>query len=206
MPVVWALRKRGIDAQAFGYATRRDSLERHAERLEAAIEGWRLKRGEDQALPLLGLFTHSMGGLVARAYLARHHARLQSTHQRLWMLAPPNQGAYVAEKLRDWKTFRWLYGAASESLLPERASEVGELPQTAEVRVLAGGDLQGEKGLHRWIPGNHDGLVRVEETALPGVEPMLVGGSHSTLQWRRDLIAAAADFFLAPLLDDTDEQ
>lgn len=203
MPVVWALRKRGLDAHAFGYATRRDSLARHAERLEAAIDDLRMKRGEQQALPLLGLFTHSMGGLVARAYLARPGAREQSKRQRLWMLAPPNQGAYVADKLRDWKTFRWLYGAAAESLLPERAGEVGNLPKTAEARVLAGGDLEGEKGLHRWIPGNHDGLVRVEETALPGVEPKLVGGSHSTLQWRGDLLAEAASFFLAPLLDGT---
>ncbi len=198
MPVVWSLRRRGLDAHAFGYATRRDCLATHGARLEAAIDTWRTRRGDDirEPLPRLCLLTHSMGGLVARSYLARPTATRQSRRQRVWMLAPPNQGSYVADKLRNFKPFHWIYGAAAPELLPESAATLGPMPQTAEVRVMAGGTTKDDAGLHRWIPGNHDGLVRVAETGLDGVEPELVGGSHSTLQWRADMISAAAEFFL----------
>ena len=37
LPTVIHLRRRGFDACAFAYRTRRDSLERHAERLEAFV-------------------------------------------------------------------------------------------------------------------------------------------------------------------------
>ncbi len=198
-PVVWSLRRRGLQARAFGYATRRDPLAVHGERLATAIERWRQKRGDDleRPLPLLCLLTHSMGGLVARTYLASSAAARQSQRQRVWMFAPPNQGSYVADKLRDLKLFHWVYGAAAKELLPERVRELGSVPKSAEVRIVAGGSLSGDRGLHGWIPGNHDGLVRVDETGFEGHQPELVGGSHSTMQWRPELLAAAAAFFSA---------
>jgi hypothetical protein len=62
------------------------------------------------------------------------------------------------------------------------------------VLVLAGGRRTGDIGYTRRISGNNDGLVGLAETALPGVEPVLVGGVHSTLQWRPAVLRRAADF------------
>lgn len=192
-PVVRYLRNRGFQAAAFGYATRTDSLERHAERLEAFIDTW-LK---GQTVPMLGILTHSMGGLVARAYLARPGAAVQATRQRLAMLGPPNQGAALAATLRGFRPFRWLYGAAAEVLQPDRAATLPPPPVSAEVLILAGGKRKGERGYSRWIAGNNDGLVGVAETALPGIVPEMIGGAHSLLQWRPAVLARAAAFLAA---------
>jgi len=188
-PIVRFLRKSGFDAQAFGYATRAESLEMHGERLERFLAGW--LKGQ---VPVLGILTHSMGGLVARAYLARAGAAGQSLAQRLVMLAPPNQGAVLAARMRGFSPFRWLYGLAAEELQPERVARLPTPPASAAVLVLAGGKHGSEVGYTRRIPGNIDGLVSVAETALPGIDPEFVGGVHSTLQWRRDVLGRAARF------------
>lgn len=189
-PVVQFLRRRGFRAAAFGYATRRDSLERHAERLEAFLDDWL----EGQVAPTLGILTHSMGGLVARAYLARPGAARQALRQRVAMLAPPNQGAALAARFRGFRPFHWLYGQAAEILQPARAAALPPPPASAEVLILAGGKREGERGYSRWIAGNNDGLVGVAETALPGIAPELVYGAHSFLQWRPAVLARAAAF------------
>ena len=188
-PIVWYLRRLGFDARAFGYPTRAQTLEQHGERLEGFVGDW---LGEPA--PLLGILTHSMGGLVARAYLARAGAATQSQRQRVVMLAPPNQGAALAEHMRDFRPFRWLYGAAADELQPSRAARLPAPPASAAVLVLAGGRRGSEVGYSRRIIGNNDGLVGVAETALPGVIPEFVGGVHSTLQWRPAILRRAARF------------
>ncbi len=188
-PIVWFLRRQGFAARAFGYATRRESLAQHGERLEAFLAGWL-----ERPVPTLGILTNSMGGLVARAYLARAGAQSQSQRQRVVMLAPPNRGAALAASMRGFRPFHWLYGAAAEELQPERAAHLGSPPASAELLILAGGKHDSEVGYTRRIPGNNDGLVGVAETALPGVAPEFVGGLHSTMQWRPAVLRRAAAF------------
>ena len=188
-PIVWYLRRQGFAARAFGYATRRHSLAQHGERLEEFLAGW--LKGQ---VPTLGILTHSMGGLVARAYLARAGAAAQSQRQRVVMLAPPNQGAALAASMRGFRPFHWLYGAAAEELQPERAATLGSPPGSAELLILAGGKHDSEVGYTRRIAGNNDGRVGVAETALPGVPPVFVGGLHSTMQWRPAVLRRAASF------------
>ncbi|MEZ4451712.1 MAG: hypothetical protein R3B09_19755 [Nannocystaceae bacterium] len=189
-PTAWYLRRFGLDARPFGYDTRGATLAEHGASLERFVEAWQAER----PFRRIGILTHSMGGLVARAYLARPSAVAQCDEQRLVMLAPPNQGAWLAAKMRGFRPFHWLYGAAAEELQPERASRLPPPPPSARVLILAGGALRGDVGLLSRIPGNNDGLVRLAETALPGIEPVLVGGSHSVLQWRREVLKRAIDF------------
>ena len=188
-PIVWYLRRLGFAARPFGYQTRAHSLVQHAERLEGFITGWL-----GQEVPVLGILTHSMGGLVARAYLARATAVTQSRRQRVVMLAPPNQGAALAASMQGFAPFRWLYGQAAGELLPDRVATLGPVPASADVLILAGGRHNSEIGYTRRIVGNNDGLVSVAETALPGVEPEFVGGVHSTLQWRPAVLRRAGRF------------
>jgi pimeloyl-ACP methyl ester carboxylesterase len=188
-PIVWWLRRRGFAARAFGYATRTHTLAQHGERLEGFLSTWL-----EGQVPTLGILTHSMGGLVARAYLARAGAAAQARRQRVVMLAPPNQGAALAATMRGFAPFRWLYGAAADELQPERAALLGSPPSSAELLILAGGRRGSEVGYSRRIAGNNDGLVSVAETALPGVVPEFVGGVHSTLQWRPAVLRRAAQF------------
>lgn len=197
LPTARYLARLGFDARPFGYPTRRDELAGHAERLEAEIREW---LGGD-SIEVLGLLTHSMGGLVARALLARDSLRAFAPRQRLVMLAPPNQGATLAEQNRDFPPFRWLYGQAADELQPPRVAELPPPPDSCETLILVGGTGDG-RGFNPRISGDDDGVVASAETPLPGLEPEFVGGLHSTLQWRDDVLRRAAEFLAGEAIDE----
>jgi pimeloyl-ACP methyl ester carboxylesterase len=188
-PTARILARHGLDARAFGYATRRQSLDEQAAQLEAEIRTWLAGQQPD----VIGILTHSMGGLVARALLARPSARELAPKQRLVMLAPPNRGAALAERNRDFAPFRWIYGKAAGELQPPRVAELPLPPETCETLILVGGTGDG-RGYNPAIEGDDDGVVALDETSLPGLEPEFVGGVHSTLQWRPDVLDRAAAF------------
>ncbi|MCA9690227.1 MAG: hypothetical protein R3A51_00585 [Nannocystaceae bacterium] len=198
LPTAWALRLYGLEARTFGYPTRAGTLEEHADRLADFLDRW---RAGAPAWPVLGFLTHSMGGLVARAYLASERARAQSHHQRVVMLAPPNRGAHLAERFGSLRPFHWLYGKAATELSRERVRDLPRAPASAEVLILAGGKRpvgdEEPRGYARWIPENNDGLVGVSETELPGApKPEMVYGAHSFLQWRPGVLDRAVRFLL----------
>jgi hypothetical protein len=188
-PTARFLTRRGLNPRTFGYRTRRATLAGHAEQLEHEIRSWL----GNEAQPMLGILTHSMGGLVARALLARPSFQEFAQQQRLVMLAPPNQGAVLAARNRHRRPFRWLYGHAVDELQPHRAAELPVPPRSCETLILVGGTGDG-RGYNPMIVGDDDGVVASAEAALPGIEPVFVGGVHSTLQWRADVLDRAATF------------
>ncbi|MEX1367543.1 MAG: hypothetical protein AB1Z98_30725 [Nannocystaceae bacterium] len=186
-PTARWLRRRGLRAAAFGYPTRRGELSSHADALAQWLDRWL-----HEPVPVLGFLSHSMGGLVVRAYLQRHAGR-HAARYRVVMLSPPNRGAALAEANRGNPLMRWLYGDAAEQLRPHRVQAMPGLPAQVDALVLAGG--RGDpRGYNPRIQGDDDGVVGVEETRLPGVEPTVVGGVHSLLQWRPDVLRRAAAF------------
>lgn len=189
LPTAVLLRRHGLRVRGFDYPTRTGTLDQHGARLAAFVRGW---LGEPP--PLLGFVTHSMGALVVRAYLAGHaDAR---TRHRVVMLSPPNQGSQLAARQRGGVLFRWVYGDAARELVPERARALPAAPDNADVLVLAGG--RGDpRGYNPLLTGDDDGVVAVGEMGMPGVEPVMVGGVHATLQWRPAVLARAAAFILA---------
>jgi pimeloyl-ACP methyl ester carboxylesterase len=191
-PTARVLVREGFDARPFSYATRRHDLEGHAERLEQALRSW---LGERE-VPMLGLLTHSMGGLVARALLARPSMQAWIPRQRLVMLAPPNRGAVLAERRRNSPMFRGVYGRAADELQPDRVARLPAPPACCETLILIGGTGDG-RGYNPGIVGDDDGVVASAETGLDGIEPEFVGGVHSILQWRADVLARACAFLRA---------
>ena len=192
-PTARFLARRGLNARPFGYRTRRTTLAGHAERIEHEIRAW---LGDD-VQPVLGILTHSMGGLVARALLARPSMQELFMRQRLVMLAPPNQGAVLAERNRDRLAFRWLYGHAVDELQPRNVAQLPMPPRSCETLILVGGTGDG-RGYNPVITGDDDGVVASAETGLPGLDPEFVGGVHSMLQWRPDVLGRAAAFLSNP--------
>ena len=192
IPTAWALRPYGITARPFGYRTRIGTLRDHARRLSRFLDQWL----GDYRPPVLGFLTHSMGGLVVRAYLA-HEGDRHAPAQRVVMLSPPNRGSALAQRGRNNPAFRWLYGQAVEQLQPEAVRALPPPPESARVLVLAGG--RGDpRGYNPALDGDDDGVVAIAEMGLDTTDPRLVpefmGGIHGLLQWRPAVLRRAGEF------------
>jgi len=188
LPTAWNLRRHGIVARPFGYRTRRASLRDHGHSLSLFLDRWL----GDARPPVVGFLTHSMGALVVRAYLEQAEGK-HAPCQRIVMLSPPNRGSELARRNVNNPAFRWLYGQAARELQPERVAAMPGLPDSADVLVLGGG--RGDpRGYNAKLTGDDDGVVAVAEMGLPNHAPRVVGGLHSTLQWRPAVIRDAAAF------------
>lgn len=132
--------------------------------------------------------THSMGGLVLRQ-LARDHALPVG---RVVMLAPPNHGSEIVDRLGDNALFRHLAGPAAQQLRTGGAVP-GDRPPF-ELGVLAG-----RRTLNPWLslllPGANDGKVTVASTQLPGMRDFRVlPTSHPLILHDREAIALTLNF------------
>jgi pimeloyl-ACP methyl ester carboxylesterase len=168
LPTAAILSRFGLDARPFGYPTRRGTVWDHGRALSDFLDGW---LGTTR-VPVLGFLTHSMGGLVVRAYLeiAVHH--------------------------RQGRLARLLYGDALKELHPEVAGRMPLPPASASVLVLAGARGDG-RGWNPRLVGDDDGVVALEEMALGDRAPHVVGGVHSMLQWRPEVLRCAATFLVS---------
>ena len=155
----------------FSYASTRDSIDSHASALLQVLQS--LNEAEE-----VHFVAHSLGNLVIRRYLyeralANPEARGPQLG-RFVMLAPPNQGAELAVRLRDNELFRLIFGTGGRQLAVEW-DEVEQRLATppCPFGILAGG--QGEAGLNNpLISGENDFVVTVAETRLAGAADFLV--------------------------------
>ena len=136
--------------------------------------------------------THSLGGILVRSYLARHSVPLLG---RVVMLAPPNQGSEVVDKLGRLFLFKWINGPAGGELGTGTNSVPNQLgPANFPVGIIAG-----DRSIN-WInslliPGPDDGKVSVERTKLPGMSDYLViHTAHPFIMRNREVIRQTIQF------------
>jgi pimeloyl-ACP methyl ester carboxylesterase len=138
----------------------------------------------------IDLVTHSMGGLVVRAYLAKHaDPRLH----RLVMIATPNHGAEMADLLkRNW-IFRGLFGPSGQQLSTEGL--IATLPTPPFEFAVIAGARGTPTGWNRLIPGDDDGTVTVASTQLAGaVDFATVPTIHTFLIGEPEVVAMTRRF------------
>jgi pimeloyl-ACP methyl ester carboxylesterase len=158
-PLEWRLKREGFGVVNWTYWTTRDNIEIHGERLHRTLN----KLDADPTVSRIHLVTHSMGGIVTRAALARGKpAKLG----RIVMLAPPNHGSYVA---------RILAPALGAILRPFRELSTGDGSYVRRAPGLTGVDFA-------VIAARWDILVARDSTHLAGErEHLVLNGFHTPL-------------------------
>ncbi len=118
----------------------------------------------------LSFVTHSMGGLVARAYIAQYRPEVG----HVVMLGPPNQGSELADRFSRWPSFNRYFGPAAPMLMTKRERALEDQLGTVDYSL---GIIAGTKSLdpilHYLLPRPHDGKVTVERTKLTGMNDHL---------------------------------
>lgn len=111
--------------------------------------------------------THSMGGILVRSYLERHAV---PDLGRVVMLAPPNQGSEVVDKLGGLSLFKWINGPAGNELGTDKNSTPNQLgPAHFPVGIIAGDRSINWINSLFLIPGPDDGKVSVNRARLSGM-------------------------------------
>lgn len=121
----------------------------------------------------LHIVTHSLGGLVSRAYINAHRP---ANLGRVVMLAPPNAGSELADFLFNLGLHSLILGPVGPHLRTGRAdeheSELG--PVDFDLGVIAG-DLPLDPIIAPLLlPGPNDGKVAVEATKIDGMRDHIV--------------------------------
>ena len=143
----------------------------------------------------LHFVTHSLGGVLLRAYLAEHE---QPNLGRVVMLAPPNHGSELIDRVGGWWILRALFGPVAPQLGTRPESLPNRLPPADfEVGVIAG-TLTWNPLSYWLIPADDDGSVSVASARLDGMSDFVtVPVSHTLIL----LSSEAAQQTLAFLAD-----
>ncbi|MGY4311732.1 esterase/lipase family protein [Bradyrhizobium sp. JR3.5] len=184
-----ALRDAGFAALNLDYDSRRKGLDALAEDIHPAIDLF--ERGLDGAS--MHFVCHSMGGLLARVYLARHRpARLG----RVVMLGTPNGGSEIADRLKHLAAYRAFFGPAGQQLVTRRDAATSALLPTID---YCAGIIAGNRSVYpitsMGLPRPHDGRVSVANTRLDGMaDHIVIRTSHPWLVRNREAIAQTLVF------------
>jgi pimeloyl-ACP methyl ester carboxylesterase len=157
------------------YASRRKALEALAEDIHPSIQ--RFADGIDGAVHFVG---HSMGGLLARVYIARYRPKRLG---RVVMLGTPNSGSEIADRLKHMGAYRAWFGPAGQQLVTQRDATIAAMfpPVDYPVGIIAG-NRSVDPIMSTFLPKPHDGRVSVENTRLDGMaDHIIVGTSHPWL-------------------------
>jgi pimeloyl-ACP methyl ester carboxylesterase len=154
------LQAEGYQVFAFDYPSTRVSLSESAAYLGRCLESL-------EGIEEINLVVHSMGGLVVRCYLQEHERPDPRLH-RMVMMGVPNQGAGMADRVKDLGVYRFVFGPAGQQLVTDTEGKIPGLPVPEfEFAILSGARGTG-KGYNPLIPGDDDGTVELERTKLPG--------------------------------------
>jgi triacylglycerol lipase len=184
-----ALTEAGYKVRNLDYPSRTASIEKLA---DDAI-GKAVADCQKDGAPKIDFVTHSMGGILVRSYLARHTI---PNLGRVVMLAPPNQGSEIVDKLGWTFIFKCLNGPAGNEL----GTDTNSTPNKLGPANFPAGIIAGYRSIN-WInslfliPGRDDGKVSVERTKLAGMsDHLVIHATHPFIVKNREAIRQTIQF------------
>jgi pimeloyl-ACP methyl ester carboxylesterase len=170
-----ALERAGFATLNLDYASRRKPLEALAEDIHPAIQ-----RFADRIDGSVHFVCHSMGGLLARVYMARHRPKHL---RRVVMLGTPNSGSEIADRLKNFGAYRAFFGPAGQQLGTKRDDAINALFPALDYPVgIVAGNRSIDPLAGTMLPKPHDGRVSVKNTVIDGMaDHIVVDTSHPWL-------------------------
>ena len=136
--------------------------------------------------------THSLGGLLVRAYAARDPSVPVG---RVVMLSPPNNGSEIVDHLPPDLVLEVL-GPTGAALGTEATSFPQSLPPPSFELGIITGDASLNPLFSFWLPGPDDGKVSVESARLEEAEDFLVVPYTHAFIMRREIVIRQVIAFL----------
>jgi pimeloyl-ACP methyl ester carboxylesterase len=166
--LAWRLERAGFRTATLRYASMRSPVEAIADGLVP-----RIKQFASSVSGQLHFVTHSLGGLVVRAFL---HRNRPDSLGRVVMLAPPNGGSEWADALERLRLAPYVLGPARAHLVTQRRQGVMASLGSVDYPL---GILAGNRPIDRLIAPflirePHDGKVSVSSTRLAGMADHIV--------------------------------
>jgi pimeloyl-ACP methyl ester carboxylesterase len=183
-----ALTNAGFKVRNVNYPSRTASIQQLA---DDAI-GKAVVACQQDGAKKIDFVTHSLGGILVRSYLARHSI---PSLGRVVMLAPPNRGSEVVDKLGGLFLFKWINGPAGNELGTGKDST----PNLLGPANFPAGVIAGDRSIN-WInslliPGRDDGKVSVERTKLGGMsDRIVIHATHPFIMRNREAIRQTIQF------------
>jgi dipeptidyl aminopeptidase/acylaminoacyl peptidase len=185
-PLTERLREAGFDAHNLAYPSRdappEELVENIAEQIEACCAN----------APRLHFVGHSLGGILARAYVAQWQP---PNLGRMVMLSPPNQGSEIIDSLGDSWLFEAVMGPSAVTLGTDEDSFPNSLPPPDyELGIVAATESINPVG-SAIIPGDDDGMVAVCRMRLEGMTDFItVDHTHALIMRSEDVARQVVRF------------
>jgi triacylglycerol esterase/lipase EstA (alpha/beta hydrolase family) len=148
--------------------------------------------------------THSLGGILVRAWLAQGHP---ANLGRVVMLAPPNHGSEIVDTLAEADLLRrvvtWLNGPATNELGTDPGSVPNSLPERVDFDLgVIAGDVPINPLGPIVIDGPNDGTVSVASTRIRGMsDHITIDATHTLIMINPVAMAETLEFLREGVFD-----